>query len=120
MPFQLKRAYDEPAPDDGRRILVDRLWPRGVKKEVLKLDKWMKEIAPSTELRKRYHGKTGAFEEFKMRYFDELKQKDELVEQLLEQGRNRTVTLIYAAKDREQNNAVALSEYLQTLQNEDS
>lgn len=114
MSFQLKRAYEDPGPDDGLRILVDRLWPRGVSKETLKLDEWLKEISPSDELRKRFHNNPKAFDEFKKHYFSELEDKNDLVEDLLERSRNQTVTLIYAAKNRERNNAVALKEYLES------
>ena len=113
MTIHVKRAYDPPAPSDGARILVDRLWPRGISKEKLKLDTWMKEIAPSNELRKWFHHGEHTWAEFRKRYFEELKEQPELVAELRRKGRGHTVTLIYSARDEEQNNAVALKEYLE-------
>ena len=113
MTIHVKRAYDPPAPSDGARILVDRLWPRGISKEKLKLDTWMKEIATSNELRKWFHHGEHTWAEFRTRYFEELKEQPELVAELRRKGRGHTVTLIYSARDEEQNNAVALKEYLE-------
>lgn len=108
------RAYGL-KPGRGRfRVLVDRVWPRGVKKEQLALDAWMKEIAPSTELRKWFHHDPERWEEFRARYHRELAQKDDLVDELLEAARRGPVLLIYAARDEEYNNAAALQEYLES------
>ncbi|MDX1618364.1 MAG: DUF488 family protein [Balneolaceae bacterium] len=116
----MKRAYDDPEPDDGLRILVDRLWPRGVSKERLQLDEWLKELSPSGELRKKFHREPANFEEFKTDYFKELRERKELADRLRRQAREQTVTLIYAAKNEEQNNAVALKEFLEEKVNKSS
>lgn len=108
----LKRAYDAPAPGDGMRILVDRLWPRGVSKASARIDLWLKEIAPSTELRKWFGHDPAKWPGFRGRYFRELDENREAVERLLALARRGKVTLVYGAKDRERNDAVALREYL--------
>jgi len=113
MPIRLKRAYDEIGADDGIRILVDRIWPRGVSKKDLQLDKWMKEIAPSDKLRKWFDHDPEKFEEFKRRYQQELDSNGERVRELAEIARNQDLTLVYGAKDREHNHAVVLKEYLE-------
>lgn len=111
--LQIKRIYDEPADDDGYRVLVDRLWPRGVSKEDAQLDEWMKEITPSPELRKWFDHDPDKFEEFKKRYKHELASKDEPVEKLLDLAGDQTVTLLYAAKDETHNHAIVLKEFLE-------
>jgi len=111
--IKLKRAYDEPKPQDGRRVLVDRLWPRGVSKEDAELDEWMKDIAPSDDLRKWFGHDAERWDEFRDRYFAELDEKPDLVAQLREWADGHALTLVYGAKDEEHNNAVALKEYLQ-------
>jgi uncharacterized protein YeaO (DUF488 family) len=113
MSIRIKRAYEPPSPQDGARILVDRLWPRGVSKEKLKLEEWMKEIAPSTELRQWFHTGDHKWADFRERYFQELHGRPELVAELRKKARGHTVTLIYGARDAEQNNAVALKDYLE-------
>ena len=113
MSIQVKRAYDPPASADGARILVDRLWPRGVSREKLKLDTWMKDIAPSNELRKWFHEGDHTWGDFRRRYFKELGAQPELVAELRKRARGHTVTLLYGSKDEQHNNAVALKEYLQ-------
>lgn len=113
MTIQVKRVYDPPSKDDGLRILVDRLWPRGLSKASLKLDEWMKEIAPSNELRKRFGHHEGKWEEFQKLYFKELDAHPELVEKLIQMSRAGKVTLLFAAKNTEQNNAAALKNYLE-------
>ena len=113
MPIRLERAYDEIGADDGIRILVDRIWPRGVSKEDLQLDKWMKEIAPSDKLRKWFDHDPEKFEEFRRRYQQELDSNGERVRELAEIARNQDLTLVYGAKDREHNQAVVLKEYLE-------
>ncbi len=112
MTIQIKRAYDPPSRTDGARILVDRLWPRGVSKEKLKLDEWMKDLAPSNELRKKFHHDAAKWEQFQKSYFAELDRQPELVRELRKKARAGTVTLIYAAQDETHNNAVALKKYL--------
>jgi uncharacterized protein YeaO (DUF488 family) len=109
----IKRAYEAPAPQDGRRVLVDRVWPRGVKKEELKLDGWMRELAPSTELRKWFGHDPEKWDEFRLRYAKELDAKPEAVESLRARLREGRVTLIYGAKDERRNNAAALKSYME-------
>ena len=111
--FEIKRVYEEPAKNDGTRVLIDRLWPRGLKKEDAAIDYWMKEIAPSDTLRKWFAHKEERWQEFKSRYMKELKDKNELLKQLIDLGKNKKVTLLYAAKDEERNNAQTLLEVLE-------
>ena len=108
-----KRVYDKPAKDDGFRVLVDRLWPRGLTKEKAKVDLWMKEIGPSDELRKWFHHEEGNWAEFEKRYKKELGGKKELLGELrrLEKEHGK-VTLVYGSKDEKQNQAVVLVEVL--------
>jgi uncharacterized protein YeaO (DUF488 family) len=112
--IKLKRAYDKPAESDGYRILVDRIWPRGVSKEDLGIDVWLKEIAPSTSLRKWFGHDPEKWNEFKKRYFEELKQNKDLTDKIEEKMKHHIVTLVYSAKDQEHNNAIALKEYIET------
>jgi uncharacterized protein YeaO (DUF488 family) len=114
MAIRLKRAYEPPAPDDGYRVLVDRLWPRGVSKKAARVDLWLKEIAPSVALRKWFSHDPAKWSKFRARYSRELEQKREAVEQLMEHVRRGTVTLVYGAKDEEHNDAVALKEFLRS------
>lgn len=112
MEIAIKRVYETPAPEDGTRILVDRLWPRGLTKDEAGIHVWLKEIAPSDALRKWYGHEPEKWPEFKRRYFAELDGKQDALNELrayLEQGR---LTLLYAARHGEYNNAVALKEYL--------
>jgi uncharacterized protein YeaO (DUF488 family) len=113
--IRLKRVYDKPAKADGRRILVDRIWPRGLTKKDARIDEWLKEIAPSTGLRKWFGHDPSRWEGFKKRYFGELDNRPEQVEELARESRKRTVSLLFGAKDTEHNNAVALKEYLEKL-----
>ncbi len=110
--FEIKRVYEEPAKNDGTRVLIDRLWPRGLKKEEAAVDYWMKEIAPSDTLRKWFAHKEERWQEFKSRYRKELKEKNEFLKQLIDLGKNKKVTLLYAAKDEERNNAQVLLDIL--------
>ena len=116
MTIRLKRAYEDPSDDDGLRILVDRLWPRGISKEDARIDFWPKEIAPSNELRKWYGHDPDKWEEFKERYFAELGEGPEGLDELLERirGSEGPVTFVYSSKERELNNAVALREYVES------
>jgi uncharacterized protein YeaO (DUF488 family) len=109
---KLKRVYDPPSPDDGKRILVDRLWPRGIKKDDARIDEWLKEIAPSNELRTWFGHDPSKWKEFKNRYIRELKTKQELVKRLRQEAKKNTVTLLFAAKDTKHDNAVVLREVL--------
>jgi uncharacterized protein YeaO (DUF488 family) len=111
-PIQTKRIYEDPSNNDGYRVLVDRIWPRGVSKEDANLDDWMKEIAPSTELRKWFGHDPDKFDGFKKRYKDELDEKEDLLEQLVEKSSEKKVTLLYGAKDEEHNQAVVLKDIL--------
>ena len=111
--IRIKRIYDPHESGDGRRVLVDRLWPRGVAKETAQIDEWLKEIAPSNELRQRFHHDKDKWEEFQQMYFKELDQHPDLVEQLIRKSRAGDITLLYAAKDEIQNNAIALKNYLE-------
>ncbi len=108
---KLKRAYEPPAPEDGTRILIDRLWPRGLSKEDAALDLWIKEIAPSTELRKWFAHDPARWEEFRRRYADEVLRNAELLE-LRTLARQDRITLVYSARDEAHNNAVVLRDIL--------
>ena len=109
---QIKRAYEEPTPEDGQRFLVDRLWPRGRSKEHLQLDGWLKNIAPSEELGRSFCHDPAHWEEFQRRYKQELKENQEAVQPLLEAARHGKITLVYGAKDTEHNQAVVFKDYL--------
>lgn len=111
--IKLKRAYEEPSRDDGERILVERLWPRGLTKERAAVDLWLKEIAPSPELRKWFGHDPSKWTRFQKRYWKELEKNEEAVEQLRQKGRHGTMTLVYAARDEEHNGALALKQYLE-------
>jgi uncharacterized protein YeaO (DUF488 family) len=110
--IRLKRVYDAPAKADGRRVLVDRIWPRGLTKRKARVDEWLKEIAPSTELRKWFAHDPARWKEFKKRYTAELDDQGDQVEHLARAAKQRTVTLLFSAKDTEHNNAVALKDYI--------
>ena len=110
--IKLKRAYAPASRTDGKRFLVERLWPRGVKKSSLPLSGWLKEVAPSTGLRQWFNHDPAKWNEFRRRYFLELKDHDETVRQLLQAERQGTITLIYSSHDELHNNAAALQEYL--------
>jgi uncharacterized protein YeaO (DUF488 family) len=112
MDIRTKRIYDDPEPGDGTRVLVDRLWPRGVSKDDAQLDAWVKSVAPSTELREWYDHDTERWDQFRERYRSELEETEDGIDQLLEFASSGTLTLLYAAKDREHNNAVVLNQYL--------
>jgi len=114
MDIRIKRAYDDPAAEDGTRILVDRLWPRGLSKEKARIDDWPKEIAPSNELRRWYGHDPEKWEEFRSRYFAELEERPDEVEKLREQVRQGRATFVFSSKEEELNNAVALKEYLES------
>jgi len=112
MELKTKRIYDAPSPDDGTRVLVDRLWPRGISKQRAKLDLWLKEIAPSDELRKWAHGDDFRFDELRRRYVAELEENPDPVEELRSLAAQGRVTLLYALRDEEQNHALILSDHL--------
>lgn len=110
--LQIKRTYDPPARGDGRRILVERLWPRGMKKEALDADAWMKEVAPSTELRKWFDHRVERWEEFQRRYRAELASNPSAWEPIVEASNRGAVTLLYSAHDVLHNGALVLRDYL--------
>ncbi|MEL7834064.1 DUF488 domain-containing protein [Fodinibius sp. Rm-B-1B1-1] len=113
--FLTKRIYQEYSPDDGYRVLVDRLWPRGVSKEEARLNEWLKNIAPSTELRKWFDHDAQKFDEFRNRYKVELQQKPELTEHLIKIAEDQQVTLLYAAKEERHNHASVLKRFLESV-----
>ena len=108
----LKRAYDPVSKSDGTRLLVERLWPRGVSKAKLRVDSWLKEVGPSTELRKWFSHDPNKWAEFRRRYFRELGSRREAWQPILSAARRGMVTLVYSSRDTEHNNAVALQEFL--------
>jgi len=112
MDIQIKRIYEAASKSDGTRILVDRIWPRGVSKEDASLDHWMKEIAPSTELRKWFGHKDERFQEFSKKYEAELENNTELVKEFLNKPKSKRLTLLYGAKDEEHNQAIVLKKFL--------
>ncbi len=116
MSIQIKRAYLPAAPADGCRILVDRLWPRGLSKGRAAIDEWLRDVAPSAELRKWFGHRPERWPGFKERFFRELTGRPGLVAMIAEKARKGPVTLVYSAKDEEHNNAVVLKEYLEKLE----
>ena len=110
--IRIKRAYEEPDAEDGKRILVDRLWPRGLTKEKAKVDLWLKDVAPSTELRRWFAHDPAKWEEFRSRYGKELKRNKEQLSLLRQEAAKGTVTLVYGAKDQQHNEAVVLQRLL--------
>ena len=117
--IKLKRAYEIYEKNDGYRILVDRLWPRGVSKADGKIDEWVKEVAPSNRLRKWFSHDDSKWPEFKRQYFEELQNEEALVQAITEKQADRTVTFVYAAKNETHNNAVALKEYIEDISSGD-
>lgn len=110
--LKIKRVYEKPSKTDGMRILVDRLWPRGLSKEKAKISLWLKDIAPSSELREWFGHDPAKWSEFKKRYRNELKKNKEAIALLKEKAKGRDATLVYGAKDEEHNNAVVIQEFL--------
>ena len=113
MKIQTKRIYEKAANRDGHRVLVDRIWPRGVSKEDARLDDWNKDIAPSTELRKWFEHKEDRFPEFKKKYKEELSKQIEPLKEIASIAKEKQVTLLFGAKDENHNQAVVLKEYLE-------
>lgn len=111
--IRCKRAYEEPSAQDGQRVLVDRLWPRNRRKEELRLEDWCKEVAPSSDLRRDFKGGLLDFEAFRTRYRKELAAHPEHWKPLLERAGKKRLTLVYAARDEQQNNARVLAEWLE-------
>jgi uncharacterized protein YeaO (DUF488 family) len=112
MAVRLKRAYEAASAEDGYRVLVDRLWPRGVSREQAQLDQWEKDLAPSSELRQWFGHEPGRFPEFRRRYIDELRASVQRLRELRRRARLGTVTLVYSAHDSEHNDAVVLADVL--------
>ncbi len=119
MKIQVKRIYDPPSTADGRRLLVDRVWPRGVSKESARIDAWLRDLAPSTELRKWFAHDPARWTEFQRRYTSELNKIPDVRKTILPPKTKGTVTLLFGAKDTEHNNAVALKHYLQRRSSQD-
>ncbi len=115
MAISLKRAYEPASSRDGERILVDGIWPRGVSKEKLDIKEWLKEIAPSSELRKAFHAGEMTWGEFRKTYMSELKPYRDTLRKIAKESRERTVTLVFSAANTEHNNAVVLKQYLNML-----
>jgi uncharacterized protein YeaO (DUF488 family) len=113
MAIKIKRIYDPAAVEDGYRVLVDRVWPRGVRREEAAIDLWLKDAAPSVELRRWFGHRPELWPEFRQRYFRELEAQKEVLAPLLEEAEKRTVTLLYGAKEERFNNAAALREFLE-------
>ncbi|MFC6490736.1 DUF488 domain-containing protein [Nitratireductor sp. GCM10026969] len=113
--IKIKRLYDAPAPEDGFRVLVDRLWPRGIAKEKAEIHHWAKEAAPSTELRKWFHHDPERWSEFERRYRAELATQTDLLREIVALGGDRPLTLLYSAKDRTHNQAVVLKDVLERI-----
>jgi uncharacterized protein YeaO (DUF488 family) len=116
--LRLKRAYDPVSSDDGTRFLVERLWPRGLSKEKLRVDAWLKDVGPTTALRKWFSHDPEKWPQFRARYFRELDSRPESWRPILSAARRRRVTLVYSSHDEDHNNAVALKEYLQAKERE--
>jgi uncharacterized protein YeaO (DUF488 family) len=114
MIIQLKRAYEQPERDDGVRVLVDRLWPRGLTKEKAAINVWLKDVAPSTELRKWFGHDPKKWRSFRSRYLAELKQRGDQLQLIKDKAKKGVITLIYAARDKERNEAVVLKQLLTT------
>lgn len=113
--IKIKRVYDTPSASDGKRILVDRLWPRGLSKDKAKIDLWIKEIAPSTELRKWFNHDTAKWSEFQTKFQAELKSNTEAVKRLQTELDENHATLVYSAHDSDHNNAVVIKNFLEKL-----
>jgi uncharacterized protein YeaO (DUF488 family) len=113
MNVKIKRVYEQPDKDDGVRILVDRLWPRGLTKEKASVDLWLKEIAPSTELRKWFGHDPDKWKSFRGRYETEIRHKEDLIKVLKQRARERTITLLYGARDEKHNEALVLKQFLE-------
>ena len=116
MDIRVKRAYEQPDSSDGTRVLVDRVWPRGVRRQEAELAEWLKEIAPSSDLRKWFNHDPDKWQDFMEKYCRELDGRPELVQKLVALAAKGPLTLVFAAKDREHNNAVVLRRYLQKLE----
>ena len=115
MDIRLKRAYDPVEKDDGQRVLVDRIWPRGISKDKAEIDWWPKDIAPSKELRQWFGHDPDKWDEFRERYFQELQEHAQLLDDLLKMAGRSRVTLVFSSREERMNNAVALKAYLESM-----
>ncbi|MFB9869603.1 DUF488 domain-containing protein [Vreelandella sulfidaeris] len=115
MDIELKRAFDSPHSNDGHRVLVDGIWPRGVSKQDAKIDEWRKELAPSSDLRKAFHDGLLGWGDFRQRYMKELTDHRESLRDLAQRAQREKVTLVFASKDERHNNAEVLRQYLRML-----
>lgn len=115
--IKVKRAYEQPRKEDGARFLVERLWPRGVKKENLQVESWVKDVAPTGQLRQWFQHDPAKWDEFRRRYFRELEQRPAAWQPLVARARRGRITLVYSAHDAEHNNALALKEFLEANMN---
>jgi len=115
MPIHLKRVYEEPHSQDGYRVLVDRLWPRGLSKDEAEADEWLKDVAPSDKLRRWFDHDPVRWPKFRRRYLSELKNHRDELRPLARRAQDDTVTLLFSAKDTEHNNAVVMKQYLKML-----
>ena len=113
MNIKIKRVYERPVKDDGVRVLVDRLWPRGLTKAKARVDLWLKEVAPSTELRKWFGHDPDKWKSFRSRYETEIRRKEDLIKVLKQKARAGTITLLYAARDEKHNEALVLKQFLE-------
>jgi|SRR6516165_5636835 uncharacterized protein YeaO (DUF488 family) len=118
--IKLKRVYESAASDDGARILVERLWPRGIKKSALQIDAWLKDVAPTTNLRQWFAHDPEKWSGFRERYFRELRSNPRAVEPIITAAKRGNVTLIYSSHDTEHNNAVALKDYIEGVSGKSS
>jgi uncharacterized protein YeaO (DUF488 family) len=112
--IKIKRVYDDPAKSDGPRFLVDHLWPRGLKKDAVKVKSWIKDVSPSNALRKWFGHDPAKWKQFQRRYFSELDRKPESWQPLMEAAKDNDITLVFGARDTEHNNALALKAYLES------
>jgi uncharacterized protein YeaO (DUF488 family) len=115
MKIQIKRAYEPPSPGDGYRVLVDRVWPRGITRESLQVDAWLKDLAPSTALRKWFAHEPEKWKAFKQRYFTELDEHAEEIRKLVHSAGAGGLTLVYAARNEKFNNAAAMKKYIERM-----
>lgn len=120
MTILLKRAYEKPTAEDGKRILVERLWPRGLRKENAKIDEWLKDVAPSSNLRVWYNHDPAKWIEFKKQYWSELDNSKEIVKKLANESMERKVTFLFGSKEEKLNSAAALKEYIERARKEDT
>ncbi len=113
LPILLKRVYEDPKVSDGKRVLVDRLWPRGVRKDKAMIDEWLKDLSPSNQLRKWFNHDPDKWDEFKKRYWKELESNKQLVLRLAKEAKKSKITFVFGSKEKEFNNAVALKKYVE-------